>query len=69
MVAGCSALIFQWGIIDGNDTSLYSIKVKTYLIGGTSKREGDIYPNPQWGYGAVDMKGVFNNIRLKLNDT
>ena len=68
VVAGCCALIFQWGIIDGNDTSLYSTKVKTYLIGGTSKREGDIYPNPQWGYGAVDMKGVFNNIRLKLNE-
>ena len=68
VVAGCCALIFQWGIIDGNDTSLYSTKVKTYLIGGTSKRAGDIYPNPQWGYGAVDMKGVFNNIRLKLNE-
>ncbi|WP_435575568.1 S8 family serine peptidase [Clostridium gasigenes] len=68
VVAGCCALIFQWGIIDGNDTSLYSTKVKTYLIGGTSKREGDIYPNPQWGYGAVDMKGVFNNIRLKTNE-
>ncbi len=67
VVAGCSVLIFEWGIINGNDTSLYSTKVKTYLIGGTSKREGDIYPNPQWGYGAVDMKGVFNNIRLKTN--
>ena len=68
VVAGCCALIFQWGIINGNDTSLYSTKVKTYLIGGTSKRPGDIYPNPQWGYGAIDMKGVFNNIRLKLNE-
>ncbi|MBU3087679.1 S8 family peptidase [Clostridium gasigenes] len=68
VVAGCCALIFQWGIIDGNDTSLYSTKVKTYLIGGTSKREGDIYPNPQWGYGAVNMKGVFNNIRFKSNE-
>ncbi|SHI70602.1 Subtilase family protein [Clostridium cavendishii DSM 21758] len=63
VVAGCSALIFQWGIIEGKDKGMYSIKLKTYLIRGASKREGDIYPNPQWGYGAVNMKGVFDNIR------
>ncbi|GAA0075711.1 hypothetical protein UT300005_00890 [Clostridium sp. CTA-5] len=63
VVAGCSALVFQWGIIDLKDKAMYSIKLKTYLIRGTSKREGDIYPNPQWGYGAINMKGVFDNIR------
>nr|WP_278337109.1 S8 family peptidase [Clostridium cavendishii] len=63
VVAGCSALIFQWGIIEGKDKGMYSIKLKTYLIRGTFKREGDVYPNPQWGYGAVNMQGVFNNIR------
>ncbi|WP_175560021.1 S8 family peptidase [Clostridium uliginosum] len=68
VVAGCSALIFQWGIINGNDKNLYATKVKTYLIAGTSKREGDIYPNPQWGYGMVNIKGVFDNIRLKINE-
>ncbi|SFD49462.1 hypothetical protein, partial [Clostridium uliginosum] len=43
-------------------------KVKTYLIGGALKREGDIYPNPQWGYGMVNLKGIFDNIRLKINE-
>ncbi|SHI70730.1 Subtilase family protein [Clostridium cavendishii DSM 21758] len=65
IVAGCSALIFQWGIINGNDTNLYSTKLKTYLIGGTIKREGDIYPNRDFGYGILNMKGIFDNIRLK----
>ncbi|MDR5587167.1 MULTISPECIES: S8 family peptidase [Clostridium] len=68
VVAGCSALIFQWGIINENDKNLYATKVKTYLIAGTSKREGDVYPNPQWGYGMVNMKGVFDNIRLNVNE-
>ncbi|MDR3595994.1 S8 family peptidase [Clostridium sp.] len=68
VVAGCTALIFQWGIINGNDKDLYSTKVKTYFIAGTSKREGDIYPNPEWGYGMVNMKGVFDNMRLKFNE-
>lgn len=63
ITAGCCALILQWGIVDGNDRTLYAIKLKTYLIRGTSKREGDIYPNPQWGYGMLNMKGVFDNIR------
>ncbi|NFG61030.1 peptidase S8 [Clostridium botulinum] len=69
VVAGCSALIFQWGIVNGNDINLYATKVKTYLIAGTSKREGDVYPNPQWGYGMVNMKGVFDNIRFKINNS
>ncbi|WP_072985270.1 S8 family peptidase [Clostridium cavendishii] len=68
IVAGCSALIFQWGIINGNDTNLYSTKLKTYLIGGTIKREGDIYPNRDFGYGILNMKGIFDNIRLKLSN-
>ncbi|MDD7794198.1 S8 family peptidase [Clostridium sp. 'White wine YQ'] len=63
VVAGCAALINQWGEVEGNDPSMYSTKVKTYLIRGASKREGDTYPNQDWGYGTVDMKGVFDNIR------
>ena len=63
VVAGCCALIFQWGIIDGKDKGMYSIKLKTYLIRGAQKRQGDEYPNPQWGYGTISMKGVFDNIR------
>jgi subtilisin family serine protease len=64
VVAGACALILQWGIVDGNDTTMYSSKVKTYLIRGTTRRPGDVYPNPQWGYGMLNMKGTFDNIRL-----
>lgn len=67
VVAGCCALLYQWGIVYGNDPNMYSTKMKTYLIRGTSKREGENYPNPQWGYGCINMDGVFSNIR-SLND-
>lgn len=69
IVAGCCALILQWGFVEGNDVSMYASKVKTYLIRGTNKRAGDIYPNPQWGYGMLDMKGVFDNIRIFGKET
>nr|WP_286674005.1 S8 family serine peptidase [Clostridium sp. ZBS2] len=68
VVAGSCALLFQWGIIDGNDTTMYADKLKTYLIRGAQQRPGDVYPNPQWGYGMLSLKGVFNNIRSKKND-
>ncbi|SHJ95142.1 Subtilase family protein [Clostridium cavendishii DSM 21758] len=68
VVAGCSALMFQWGIVNGNDRSLYSTKLKTYLIGGTLKQEGELYPNPEVGYGVINIKSIFDNIRFEFND-
>ncbi|GAA0781715.1 S8 family peptidase [Hathewaya limosa] len=61
--AGAVALLLQWGIVDKNDETMYSTKIKTYLIRGTKKRAGDMYPNRQWGYGRLDLNGVFENIR------
>lgn len=69
VTAGCCSLIYQWGIVEGNDPSLYSPKLKTYLIRGTEKRPGDTYPNREWGYGMLNLKGVFDNIRcLEVED-
>jgi subtilisin family serine protease len=67
IIAGCCALIYQWGEVEGNDRPLYASKVKTYLIRGTAKIEGQKFPNPDWGYGIVSMKGVFDNIRLIIS--
>jgi subtilisin family serine protease len=64
VTAGCCSLIYEWGIVEGNDPSLYSPKLKTYLIRGTEKRLGDTYPNREWGYGMLNLKGVFDNIRF-----
>ncbi|MEQ8198637.1 MAG: S8 family peptidase, partial [Clostridiaceae bacterium] len=63
VTAGCVAVLLEWGIVKGNDKELYGEKVKTYMIRGTLKRPGDDYPNPYWGYGIINMREVFNNIR------
>lgn len=31
-------------------------------IRGARKRDGDIYPNRQWGYGILDMQEIFNSL-------
>ncbi|GAA0121053.1 S8 family peptidase [Clostridium faecium] len=63
VLAGAVALILQWAIVEGNDPTLYASEITTYLITGTRKRPGDIYPNKAWGYGMLDLAGVFRNIR------
>lgn len=67
VTAGCCALLVQWGVVEGNDKNLYPIKIRSYLIRGTTMRVGDKYPNEQWGYGALNMKGVFDSIRENLS--
>ncbi|WP_315076324.1 S8 family peptidase [uncultured Clostridium sp.] len=62
VVAGTCAILFEWGIIDGNDPYMYSQTMKTYLARGTKQRPGDSYPNPQWGYGILDVLGIFANM-------
>ena len=63
VVAGCSALLLQWGIVDGNNRDLYTTTIKSYIITGARERAGDMYPNEEWGYGVIDMEGIFEFIR------
>lgn len=68
VLAGCCALLLQWGIVDNNDPTMYSVKMKTYIIRGAEKRSGDVYPNRQWGYGMISIRGIFDNIRSRGYD-
>lgn len=53
-VTGSSALLMQWGIIDGNDAFLYGEKLKAYLIRGARQIEAvREYPNPMLGWGVL----------------
>lgn len=63
VTAGAVALLFQWGIVNGNDPTLYSPKIKTYLIRGATRRSGETYPNTEWGFGLLNMNGIFQNLR------
>lgn len=62
IVAGTCAMLFEWGIVDGNDPNIYSQTLKTYIQRGTIQRSGSIYPNPQWGYGLLNVVKIFQNM-------
>lgn len=60
--AGACALLFQWGIVQGNYPYMYSQSIKTFLRRGVIKRGKDIYPNPQWGYGIINFYKIFEKM-------
>ncbi|MBU3136344.1 S8 family peptidase [Clostridium gasigenes] len=62
VASGVCALIFQWGMTDGNYPSMYAQSLITYMIRGTVKRRGDIYPNYQWGFGILNVFEIFRNM-------
>ncbi|MGL5151910.1 MAG: S8 family peptidase [Clostridium sp.] len=63
VLGGVCSLLLQWGIVDGNLPKMYAVAIKSYIIRGARKRSGDIYPNKEWGYGMLDIEGVFGAIR------
>lgn len=59
---GAAALLLQWGIVRGNDTTINSTSAAAYLITGTEKREGEVYPNNIWGFGSLNLYNSFENL-------
>ncbi|GKX67113.1 S8 family peptidase [Inconstantimicrobium mannanitabidum] len=62
VVAGACVMLFQWGMVQGNNRNMYSQTVKAYLCRATVKRIGDIYPNARWGYGILNVLQMFESM-------
>ena len=63
IVAGACALLLQWGIVNGNDKTMYSTKVVVYLILGADRSNTSYkYPSREIGYGLFDLLGTFDII-------
>lgn len=59
---GIVSMIFEWAIVKGNYTDITGGEIKSLLIRG-AKRESELqYPNNVWGYGKVDVYGVFEKL-------
>lgn len=63
VTAGACSLILQWGIVDKNDPLIFANKMRSYLIVGARRIERFTYPNKEWGYGLLDVYGIFKALR------
>lgn len=62
ITTGAVAQFLQWAVVESNDDAVSGREVKNYFIRGAS-REGDTrYPNREWGYGRLNVMGVFDNL-------
>lgn len=59
---GAAALFLEWAIVNKNIPFLNGIGLKNYLIRGTRCPRHIEYPNPEWGYGILDLYNVFESL-------
>ncbi|WP_312354699.1 S8 family peptidase [Aminipila sp.] len=63
ITAGACALMLQWGIVEGNDLGFCTPVIRAFLIRGCNRTDLIEYPNPQWGYGALNLLQTFSYMR------
>ena len=63
--AGAAALFYQWTRENGV-RYFSSADVKTYFIRGANRDRSRTYPNREWGFGTLDLYGVFRNLQTQI---
>lgn len=63
VAAGATALLLEWGIVQGRMRAMDGDTARLLLIGGAKRDEGILYPNTRWGFGKLDLYGSF--LRMK----
>lgn len=59
IAAGAAALMFEWGIVRENIPFLNGRTVGNYFYKGARRADNYVYPNPEWGYGQLDLYHTF----------
>ena len=55
ITTGAAALLMQWGIVEKNFLALTGNRLRLILIRGCDRDANRNYPNPQWGYGTLNL--------------
>lgn len=63
ITAGAVANLLSWGIVAGNDRGMSEAAVRAYLVRGASRSRTFTYPNPEWGYGSLNLYNTFLQLR------
>lgn len=62
--AGIVAMILEWGVLRGNYTSITGMDINRLVMRGAVRDKELIYPNNIWGYGKINIEGIFEKLRL-----
>lgn len=60
ITGGGVAQLLEWAVIRQKDVFVNSSDIKNYLIRGATREQNRVYPNKQWGYGRLNMVGIFD---------
>lgn len=63
LATGIVALLLEWGVVRGNDSSMDSAQIKKHLIRGANRYPTVIYPNKELGYGTLSIYEVFESLK------
>lgn len=62
-VAGAVADFMQWAVIEENAPLISGVGIRGYFVQGASREPELRYPNREWGYGKLNLQGVFDELR------
>lgn len=60
ITAGAAADFMQWAVVEGRDRFINTPSIKNYFIRGADRKAEMYYPSREWGYGTLDLSGVFD---------
>jgi hypothetical protein len=49
--------------VNGKDRAMGQERIRAMLINGWTRRDNITFPNPQWGFGTLNLYNVFGMIR------
>ena len=62
LCAGGVAQFLQWAVVEQNNPFAESGEIKSYFIRGATRERDMVYPNREWGYGKLNVEGIFETI-------
>lgn len=63
-VTGATALYFQYTLVDRYyPQKAFTTMVRTYLHAGAKRSQDIVYPNESYGYGFLDIRGSFDQLK------
>ena len=60
ITAGAAADFMQWAVVEGRDITINTQSIKNLFIRGATRKKELYYPSREWGYGTLNLAGVFD---------